>query len=394
MPSNNHRIWVLILVAAGLVGLGYFAYTAFREPLPQKTSLNSAPGGAAAAKPAAAGPSGPPGSFPLPVETVRLHAADLELDATAVGSLRSNESVVLRPETAGRIAAIGFKDGVAVSKGALLVGLDAATQSAEFDQAKANLELARVNQQRNRDLFDKKFISRQALDNTEAALKVQEAQVALAQAKLDKMTIRAPFAGVVGIRSVSVGDYVKEGQELINLEDISRLKIDFRMPETYLGQLKPGQKLEISSDTVPGQRFEAVLEALNPLLDAGGRAISCRAVLEHASSQLRPGMFVRVRLMLQRHQQALLIPEQALVPDSQAPFVFRVLDGKALRSPVKTGLRRNAQVEIVEGLHECDEIVIAGQLKLRDGAAVKVLAEAIPAPTTEQAAVKPAGPGQ
>jgi len=302
--------------------------------------------------------------------------------------------VVLRPETAGRIATIGFKDGVAVSKGALLIGLDAATQSAEFDQAKANLELARVNRQRNRDLFDKKFISRQALDNTEAALKVQEAQVALAQAKLDKMTIRAPFAGVVGIRNVSIGDYVKEGQDLINLEDISRLKIDFRMPETYLGQLKPGQKLEISSDTVPGQRFDAVLEALNPLLDAGGRAISCRAVLEHAGSQLRPGMFVRVRLMLERHHQALLIPEQALVPDSKAPFVFRVLDSKAVRSPVKTGVRRNAQVEIVEGLNDGDEIVTAGQLKLRDGAAVKVLAEAIPALTSSQANVKPAGPGQ
>lgn len=388
MPSKNNRRWVLALVVAGSAGLGYFAYNTFRAPL----AASSAPGTPApGARPAGVG--GPPGGFPLPVETVRLLAADLALDATAVGSLRSNESVVLRPETAGRIATIGFKDGSAVSKGAPLIGLDAATQLAELDQAKANLGLAKVNQQRTRDLFDKKFISRQALDNTEAALKVQEALVALAKAKLDKMSVRAPFAGVVGIRNISVGDYVKEGQELINLEDISRLKIDFRLPETYLGQIKPGQRLEVSSDALPGQRFEAVLEALNPLLDAGGRAISCRASLERASAKLRPGMFVRVRLILERSNKALLVPEQALVPDSQSPFVYRVIDGKAVRSPVKTGLRRNAQVEIIEGLHEGDEIVTAGQLKLRDGAPVKALGDGGAAPATGQPAAKPAEQG-
>ncbi len=374
MPNKNNRLWILSAVVACLLGLGYYAYTAFRQPMAPNPSTPT--GG----KPGGAAPAGPPGGFAQAVESVRVAASDLALDATAVGSLRSNESVVLRPETAGRIATIGFGDGLAVSKGAVLVGLDAATQVAELDQAKANLELARANQQRTRDLFEKKFISRQALDNTDAALKVQEALVALAKAKLDKMNIRAPFAGVVGIRNVSVGDYVKEGQELINLEDISRLKIDFRMPETYLGQLTPGQKLEISSDALPGQRFEAVLEALNPLLDAGGRAISCRALLAHAGAKLRPGMFVRVRLILERRNKALLIPEQALVPDSQAPYVFRVIDGKAVRSPVKTGLRRNAQVEIVEGLQDGEQVVTAGQLKLRDGAPVRVLGETTPAP--------------
>jgi membrane fusion protein, multidrug efflux system len=390
MPSKNHHMWILAVVVTGIFGLGYFAYTAFREPLaPTPVAIS---GNAPGAKPGAAA-GGSPGGFALPVETVRLVAADLLLDATAVGSLRSNESVVLRPETAGRIASIGFRDGVAVSKGVVLISLDAATQAAELDQAKANLELARANQQRTRDLFEKKFISRQALDNTDAALKVQEALVALAEAKLAKMSIRAPFSGVVGIRNISVGDYVKEAQELINLEDISRLKIDFRMPEIYLSQLKPGLKLEVSSDDLPGQRFEALLEALNPLLDAGGRAISCRALLDHAGAQLRPGMFVRVRLILDRHSKALLIPEQALVPDSQTPYVFRVTDGKAVRTPVKTGLRRNAQVEIVEGLHDGDEIVTAGQLKLRDGAPVRSLGDAGALPVASQAAapVTPTG---
>ena len=374
MSLKNNRTVVLSVVIAGLCGLGYFAYTAFREPVGAAPAAMA--GGAPGAKPGAGAPAGPPGGFALPVETVKVAAVELALDATAVGSLRSNESVVLRPETAGRISSINFKDGVAVARGALLVGLDAAMQSAEFEQARANLGLAQSNQKRNQELFEKKFISQQSLDNTGAALKVQEAAVSLAQAKLDKTRIKAPFAGVVGIRNVSVGDYVKEGQELINLEDISTLKIDFRLPESYLGQLKPGQSIEVSTDALPGQRFEAVLDAINPLVDTNGRAISIRAHLSNEAATLRPGMFVRVRLIFEKRSNVLLIPEQALIPDAKAPYVFRVTDGKAMRTVVKPGLRRAAQVEIVEGLNAGDEIVTAGQLKLRDGAPVRALVEA------------------
>ena len=296
--------------------------------------------------------------------------------------MRSNESVVLRPETAGRIASINFRDGVAVSKGTLLVGLDAATQSAELDQAKASLGLALANHQRNQDLFARKFISQQALDNTQAGLKVQEAVLALAQARFDKMRIRAPFSGIVGIRQISIGDYVKEGQELVNIEDIRTLKVDFRLPESYLGQLRPGQRLEVSSDAMPGQVFTALLEAIDPLVDAGGRAISLRAQLPNGEARLRPGMFVRVRLIFAQRQNVLLIPEQALVPDSKAPYVYRVSEGQVKRAPIKIGLRRDGQVEVSEGLSAGDEIVTAGQLKLRDGAAVRIAGEVAAPPTT------------
>ncbi len=385
MPSKKHHYWVLLVAILGLLGLAYWAYTAFRGtsgPMPPPAISEGAPG----AKPGTGAPAGPPGGFALPVETAWVKATELALDATAVGSLRSNESVVLRPETAGRISSINFRDGSTVAKGALLIGLDAAMQAAEYDQARANLGLAQANLKRTRELFEKKFISQQALDNTEAALKVQEAALALAQAKLDKTRIKAPFSGVVGIRNVSVGDYVKEGQELINLEDIGTLKIDFRLPESYLGQLKPGQTLEVSTDALSGQKFEAVLDAINPLVDTGGRAISCRAHLANADSKLRPGMFVRVRLIFEQRSNVLLVPEQSIVPDVKAPFVFRVVDGKAVRTTVKTGVRRNAQVEIVDGLKADDEVVTAGQLKLRDGAPVMTIGgQAAPSP-----ALKPA----
>jgi membrane fusion protein (multidrug efflux system) len=386
MSSGNNRFLVLAVAMAGLVAVGYLAYSGFRGP--SAPTIPEAPA-AGAAKAAASARPGPPAAFPMAVETARVEASELAVDATAVGSLGSNESVVLRPEIAGRIAAINFKDGVAVSKGALLVELDAATQAAEFDQAKAGLALAQANYQRTQDLFAKKFISGQALDNSQAALKVQDAALALAQAKLDKTRIRAPFSGVVGIRNVSVGDYVKEGQELVNIEDIATLKVDFRLPESYLPQLSPGQQLELSSDALPGLVFTAVLEAINPLVEASGRAISLRARLSNSERRLRPGMFVRVRLIFEKRDNVLLIPEQALVPDSKAPYVFRVVDGQAQRVAIKTGLRRNAQVEVVEGLSAGDEVVTAGQLKLRDGAPVRAVGGAAPtaAPTPGRAAV-------
>ncbi len=384
MSRRNTRFLVLAVVLAGLIGLGYFAYTSFREPLGSPVT----PPGAAAGRPGA--PAGPPGGQPLRVETARVLAAELALDATAVGSLRSNESVVLRPETAGRIASINFRDGVAVSKDSLLLALDAATQAAELDQARASLGLAQANQQRNQDLFAKKFISQQALDNTQAALKVQEAALALAQAKFDKTRIRAPFSGIVGIRNVSVGDYVKEGQELVNIEDIGTLKIDFRLPESYLSQLRPGQQLEVSSDALPGQVFTAVLDAINPLVEAGGRAISLRARLPNGEGRLRPGMFVRVRLIFEQRNNVLLIPEQALIPDSKSPYVYRLVDGQAKRTPIRTGLRRDAQVEVVEGLSAGDEVVTAGQMKLRDGVAVRAISEGAPVAP----AAAPSGPGK
>ena len=354
MSSGNNRFLVLAVAMAGLVAVGYLAYSGFRGP--SAPTIPEAPT-AGAAKAAASARPGPPEAFPMAVETARVEASELAVDATAVGSLGSNESVVLRPEIAGRIAAINFKDGVAVSKGALLVELDAATQAAEFDQAKAGLALAQANYRRTQDLFAKKFISGQALDDSQAALKVQDAALALAQAKLDKTRIRAPFSGVVGIRNVSVGDYVKEGQELVNIEDIATLKVDFRLPESYLPQLRTGQQLELSSDALPGQVFTAVLEAINPLVEASGRAISLRARLSNSERRLRPGMFVRVRLIFEQRDNVLLIPEQALVPDSKAPYVFRVVDGLAQRVAIKTGLRRNAQVEVVEGLSAGDEVV-------------------------------------
>ena len=367
--KNNTRYGIIALALVALAGLGYFAYVANRAPA-------AAPGAPAAAG-AKPGGGPPPGAMAVAVEVARVVAADFADEAAAVGTLKSNESVVLRPETAGRIAAINFRDGAVVERGAVLVALDAAVQEAELAQASANLALAQSNHRRNEELLEKKFVSQQALDNSAAALKVQAAAVQLAEAKVGKTRVRAPFAGMVGLRNVSVGDYVKEGQDLINIEDVATLRVDFKLPEAYLGRLAKGQAVELSSDALPGERFKAVLDAVDPMVDQGGRAISARARLANADGKLRPGMFVRVRLQFGERQGALMIPEQAVIPGGQ-PAVFKVVDGKAVATKVRLGVRRAAQVEVTEGLAEGDVVVTAGQLKLRDGASVRPVGEGAP----------------
>lgn len=361
--AARKKHFIAIIAGVGLLALGGYAYFANQSsPAPQSPA-----GAPAGGKPG----GGPPGGFAVGVETAKVSASGFQDDVAAVGSLKSNESVVLRPEIAGRIAAIHLREGMPAAKGAVLVALDAATQAAELRQAEANLALSQANYRRTEDLYQKKFVAERARDEAAANLKVLEAAVALAQAKLQKTQIRAPFAGIVGIRNVSVGDYVKEGQELINIEDIGSLKVDFRLPESYLSRLQKGQAVELSADAMPGQAFKGVLDAIDPLLDASGRAISLRARLANPDLKLRPGMFVRVRLAFGGERQGLSVPEEALVPAGNDNFVFRVAEGKAQRVMVKLGQRRGATVEIAEGLKAGDEVVTAGQLKLRDGVPVK-----------------------
>jgi len=354
------RRLIVALSAAGLAALAAYAYFAHRAaPGPQPAGPDGGGAGASAAA--------------VMVETAPVVAQAMHEDVSAVGTLKSNESVVLRPEIAGRIAAIRFDDGTPVKKGALLVQLDASTQRAELAQAQASLALAQTNFRRTEDLFEKKFVSGSARDEAAANLKVAQANTELLQARLRKTDIVAPFSGIVGIRNVSVGDYVKEGDDLVNLEDIASLKVDFRLPELYLERIRAGQSLEVTSDALPGRRFKAAVDAIDPLVDAQGRAVLLRARLDNRERLLRPGMFARVRLILAERPSVPVVPEQALVPTGDGQSLFVVEDGKARLATVRTGIRRGTRVEILEGVQVGDMVVTAGQLKLRDGAPVQVV---------------------
>ncbi|MDY0071194.1 MAG: efflux RND transporter periplasmic adaptor subunit [Thauera sp.] len=308
------------------------------------------------------------------VEAVEVQAQALNDEVSAVGSLISNESVLLRPEVAGRIVRIGFADGEEVAAGSLLFELDAAVQQAELAQAEASVRLAKANHVRNVDLLARKFVSQSTVDNSRAELEVARAGRSLAAARLARTRIHAPFAGVLGLRQVSPGDYVREGDALVNLEDISRLKLDFRLPELRLDQLRRGQMVELSTDVLPGEVFQARVEAIDPQVDAQGRAVRLRASVDNAQRRLRPGVFARVRLILAEQPAALMLPEEALVPaPGNLLYVYQIVDGIARRVEVEAGSRRGTQVEIRRGLAPGALVVTAGQLKLRDGDAVELL---------------------
>jgi membrane fusion protein (multidrug efflux system) len=361
---KNSVIGVLVVLALAVAAAGGYWFG-------QRPSIGAMANGVGKA-PAApgAGPAGANAS--IAIEATKVVVASLPQSITAVGSLRSDESITVRPEVAGRISTIAFGEGQRVAKGTLLVRLDSTVNDAEVAQARANQWLAKSKFDRAVDLSKSNFISGQAKDEAESNLKVAEAALKLAEAKREKMDIRAPFSGIIGLRSVSVGDYVKEGTDLVNLESIDPLKVDFRVPELYLNQVKVGQTLQVSLDALPGKTYQGTVFAINPLVDAAGRSIVIRAMVKNADTALRPGMFARVRLITERRQDSLVVPEQALVPQGTEQYVFKVVDGKAQRVKVDIGQRRDAKVEIVQGLAAEDIVVTAGQLKLRDGAQVRI----------------------
>lgn len=361
-PQSARRWAVLAIVIAGLVAASLAGI--------KMNSQSQAPA------PKAAG-------GPVVIEAEPVRVAELLDAVTAVGTLRSSESVVLKSEIPGRIARVMFADGSQVAKGDALIVFDASVQQALVNQARAERDLAAAKLKRTEELFQKKFLSAAALDDAKATEEIAAAKLALAQANLDKMTIRAPFAGQIGIRQVSVGDYLKEGVELVNLEDLSSMKADFRVPEQISGRLAVGQTVQLQSDAFPGASFPAKVVAIDPAVDASGRSLLLRAELRDVSRRLKPGMFVRVRLVLESRPNAIVIPEEALVTAQNRLTVFKVVEGKAVATPVVTGLRsqldQRAVVEVIKGLAPDDVVVTAGQIKIRGNNVPVKVAEPAPA---------------
>lgn len=320
----------------------------------------------------ARGPGGPPGAGgPVAVEVGRAQALTIEDDVAAVGTLRARQSVTLRPEISGRIVVLGFRDGERVKAGQLLVQLDDRLQAAQLQQAQAQAAIARTNLQRNRELLAQNFISQSAVDQSAANLEVAESQVALAQAQFARTKIVAPFAGVVGIRSVDVGDYVKDGADLVALEDTSSLWVDYRLPERFIPRVRPGQAVEVVLDAAPQMRLQARVEALDSQVDAGGRSLLVRARLDNRDGGLKSGMFARTRTVFASRPNAVVVPEEALVPQGDRQFLIKVVDGPngkmSQRLEARVGVRMPGRVEILDGVAAGDLVVTAGHARLMRG---------------------------
>ena len=235
--------------------------------------------GASAARPAG-GPGGPAG-----VEVAKVEVSTLQDDAQSVGSLRSRQNVMMRPEVAGRIIAMGFTDGGRIRKGDTVVQLDDVLQRAEVRQSDAQVQIARANLKRNQELVAQSFIAQRVVDESTANVAVVEAQLALSCARLERMRVIAPFDGTVGIRNINIGDYVKDGADLVNIEDLSTMYVDFKLPERFQGKLRKDQPVDLQLDAMPGRTFKAKVEAIDPQIDANGRSISVRAVLPNTAGE-------------------------------------------------------------------------------------------------------------
>ncbi len=385
---NKTLKWATVTLAGIAVAAGFF-WLGTRQGAQNQPGNSGPAAGNIPAK--AAGPA------PTSVDAARVKFAPLAKTISAVGSLRSDETVIIRPEVTGRIASIEFREGQRVTKGSVILRLDQAVQRAEMQQAEANLALAKSRIERSRDLHAKGFISGQALDDAESAFKVAKAATDLAAARLTKLDIKAPFSGIAGLRLVSVGDYVREGQDIVNIEEIDPLKVDFRVPEIFLRQVATGQTLQVNLDAIPNVAFEGKVLAINPLIDANGRAVVIRAVVRNTDARLRPGMFARIRLITNDKQEGISVPEQALIPVGDDFFVFKIADGRALRTKIDIGQRITGSVEVLRGLAKDDVVVIAGQPKIRDGVPVKIATldgrkDDMAATTPAAAATAPATP--
>ncbi len=388
--ANKPLYTVTAVVGIALLGGAAWWYQQRATPLAGAPAAQPGPSAGAARGPAAA----PGGGGPAAVEVGRVEAVRIEEDAQAVGSLQASQTVTLRPEVSGRVVKLNFTDGERVRRGALLVQLDDTLQRAQLQQAQAQAGIARTNLQRSRELQGQNFVSQSAVDQNAAALEVAEAQVALAQAQMARLVVRAPFDGVAGIRSVSVGDYLKDGADIVDLEDRSRMWVDFRLPERYAGPVRRGLPVEVTLDAMPGRTYRGIVEALDAQVDPEGRSLRVRARIEQPDGALKSGMFARARIVFAVRERALLVPEEALVPQGGKQFIVKVVDAPAGATPppadgnggaragkvsqrleARLGVRQGGKVEILEGLQAGDLVVLAGQARLMraDGVPLRIV---------------------
>ena len=375
-----------VVAVAGLLGAVALAWWWQNKPA-AAPSASGAPAGAGAVARgpgAPAGPGGPPAGArgpggpggpggPAAVEVGKAEATNVVDDVTAVGSLRARQGVMIRPEVSGRIVQLGFQDGQRVRRGQLLVQMDDTLQKAQLQQAQAQASIARTNLARSRELLGQGFVSQAAVDQNAAALEVGEAQVALAQAQLGRLRVVAPFDGQAGIRSVDIGDYVRDGGDIVNLEDTSAMTVAFRLPERYIGRLKVGQAVDLAMDAMPGRTFAGRVEALDSQVEESGRALLVKAQVTNPGAMLKPGMFARPRVVFATREGAVTVPEEALVPQGNRQLLFKVVEGPpgpngptrvAQRMEAKLGLRLPGRIEVLEGLQPGDVVVTAGHGRL------------------------------
>jgi membrane fusion protein (multidrug efflux system) len=321
--------------------------------------------------PAGRGPGGPPGGMPVAVIAKRVAPQDFTDRFTALGTARANESIEVTSRTSSIVTRIGFREGQRVRAGDLLVALDTRQELADVNLAEAQLKQAQSQFERSKALAATRAVSAADLDQLAANLAVAEAQLRGAQARLDQLYIRAPFAGTVGLRKVSLGDLVGPDTTITTLDDTSVIKLEFGVPEAFLGEIARGLQVTGTSAVYPERRFRGTVTSIDPRVDPTTRSVVVVAEVPNGDGLLKPGMFLSLNLE-KRRENVLLIPEEALVPREGRQFVYLVQDGKAVEQEVAVGGRAPGLAEVRSGVAAGDLVVVEGTQRLRDGSPVQV----------------------
>lgn len=346
------RAFIIVLILLAFVGAGYY----WRYHVHKTDGIASKPL-----------------NQPNAVSAVRVQQADIPMQIQAVGTLLANQSVFISPEVAGHISEILFREGSFVTRGTPLIKLDATTQKAKLQSSQADLVLSEIQYKRTEALVKKKMVAQKELDSAKANLQKKQSQVDQDRATLEKMTMRAPFNGYLSKRKISVGDYVTVGQKLLKLVDKDNLRLAYQVPERYQPQLKIGQKVEIRAPALPNQSFVGKVFFISPDIDITSHAVEVQALIPNKQHKLSPGMFIQVKQILGISKNALVIPEQSLIPSVEGQAVYKIVNGKAVGTPIVIGAFFAGRVQVLKGLSANDLIITAGQQKIKDGSPVKVV---------------------
>jgi membrane fusion protein (multidrug efflux system) len=334
---------------------------------------------------------------PESISSALVHEEKWQDTFEAIGSITAAQGVTITPELAGTVREIAFESGAVVAKGDLLVRLDTSSEEAQLRATEAQVELARLNAVRARALRAGNTLSQADLDAAEATLKEDEGNADAIRAAIEKKTLRAPFAGRLGIRLVNLGEYLDTGKPIVSLQALSPVYADFWLPQQDLARLKTGMRVRLVTDAVPNRRFEGTLTAINPDVDPSTRSVRLQATFDNADQALRPGVFARIEVLLPSEQTLVVIPATAVLRAPYGDSVYVIEPhgatngagaGLTVRQQfIRTGRSRGDFVSVETGVKPGALVASAGVFKLRNNIPVVVETNGVPA-----AAEKPLPP--
>ena len=308
----------------------------------------------------------------IPVVVMVTKEQRLENNLAITGSVMANESVNLNPEQAGKITRIAFKEGEFVKKGQPLVYFNDEEVRAQLERLNYTKKLYEQSESRQRKLLEREAISQEEYDIALNQLNTNLADIKVVEAQIAKSVIRAPFSGVVGLRQVSEGSYVSPSDQIATLVNIDPVKIEFSVPERYANEVNVGGQITFTRNEGGGERRTGKVYAVEPAINLETRTLTMRAISENDDRRLLPGMFVRIKLMLNVNENSIMVPAQSLIPEMDGYKVFIVQDGKAVEKRVNTGMRTEDRVEVTDGLAPGDSILTTGILQVKNGSPVRV----------------------